>query len=110
MRLGEIGGLLVAAAIVTTTLFSVAEARDIRITRKPAVTERAPAAVAIVRDVTPQAKPAAAQASLPVQTTESPACARKVKVIYAGYGEAERVNCTLASAEMPAIGLRTATP
>ncbi len=34
-----------------------------------------------------------------VSVSSIPACARKVKVIYAGYGEAERAGCSVASAE-----------
>lgn len=34
-----------------------------------------------------------------VSVASVPACARKVKVIYAGYGEADRAGCSVASAE-----------
>lgn len=39
----------------------------------------------------------AAQAVI-APATSVPACARKVKVIYAGYGEADRAGCSVASA------------
>jgi hypothetical protein len=32
-----------------------------------------------------------------------PNCARKVKVVYAGYGEAERANCATASVSTTAV-------
>ena len=35
----------------------------------------------------------------PATVASVPACARKVKVIYAGYGEADRAGCSVASAE-----------
>lgn len=50
--------------------------------------QAAPASVAVTPVV---------QASAPVASV--PACARKVKVIYAGYGEADRAGCSVASAE-----------
>lgn len=109
MRRGKFSGLLVAVALVTSALATGSEARDIKIVRKATVASL-PAApvVAVVRDVTPKAQAAKAQAAIPA--VEAPACARKVKVIYAGYGEAERVNCTLASADtVSASGLRTET-
>lgn len=50
-----------------------------------------------------QAAPASVTAARPVPAAVSaasvPACARKVKVIYAGYGEADRAGCSVASAE-----------
>lgn len=42
------------------------------------------------------APPAAQAAAAPAASV--PACARKVKVIYAGYGEADRAGCSVASA------------
>jgi hypothetical protein len=42
--------------------------------------------------MTPAAKPATV-----------PNCARKVKVVYAGYGEAERANCATASVSTTAV-------
>lgn len=44
--------------------------------------------------------PAAQTATAPVASV--PACARKVKVVYAGYGEADRAGCSVASAETTA--------
>lgn len=34
-------------------------------------------------------------AAAPVADTAVPSCARKVKVVYAGYGEAERAGCAV---------------
>lgn len=53
----------------------------------------APASVAI----SPVIQASVPVASVPVASV--PACARKVKVVYAGYGEADRAGCSVASAE-----------
>lgn len=51
---------------------------------------------AVAASVAAQPAPAA------VSVVSVPACARKVKVIYAGYGEADRAGCSVASAETTA--------
>ena len=48
---------------------------------------------------TPATTVAAQPAPAAGSVASVPACARKVKVIYAGYGEADRAGCSVASAE-----------
>lgn len=79
----------------------MAEARDIRVVRKTlepveTVAQATPAAP-IIRDVTPEKLKATIE---PAAAT--PSCARKVKVIYAGYGEANRAEPCPSAAGMTA--------
>lgn len=75
--------LTLAGTCLLLAGLGTAEARDIKVKRPapaPVKAEAAPVAAA---------KPAGASVVVAV-----PACARKVKVIYAGYGEADRATCT----------------
>ncbi len=66
----------------------VAEARDGRAVKPelPAPSDLSPA----------EAKAAVGQAAAE-QIVQAPACARKVKVVYAGYGESDRAGCPKAN-------------
>ena len=87
--------MMAAAALVTCGL-AAAEARDVRPSREPK---------AKVTDTTTPAPPAApAVPESPIDKAETghvvaerivqaPQCARKVKVVYAGYGEGDRARC-----------------
>lgn len=89
------GFVLASAALVLTAIgANLAEARDIKVVRKaPAVVKADPA-------------PASAEAESPtvaaIAAPVSP-CARKVKVIYTGYGEADRADCSPATKSTIAV-------
>ena len=97
---GAVRFAVVAAAALGMSAVA-AQARDIKVQRKatPPVSASAPAEIAANTPVAWTAAPVAAAPAV-VAEPAVPACARKVKVIYAGYGEATRAApCTLASNE-----------
>ena len=58
----------------------------------------APQKVAVAAVTPASVVPASVMAPVPAVVSDaSPACARKVKVIYAGYGEAARASCIVSS-------------
>ena len=71
------------------------EARDLKVKRTAAAPKAVEQKTAVVAAPTKPAE--VAPAPTPVAATV-PACARKVKVIYAGYGEADRAACTQSAA------------
>lgn len=92
MRTGFVSSRVALLSVCLAVLTGgAAEARDLKVIRKTiAPAEAVPAQPVAVRDVTPAAKAASAQAP---DSGVNLACTRKVKVIYAGYGEADRANC-----------------
>lgn len=98
---------VMVASVALAVSAATAEARDIKVQRKaiPVATETAtPAAPAEIAASAPVAWTAApVKTAAPAEAAAAPAvppCARKVKVIYAGYGEANRAaSCTMASNE-----------
>ena len=88
VRIKDILVPAVGAAVLTMVL-AAAEARDGRSVRGGAAPATAAAPVAgDATDVRAEAGQAAAE-----QIVQTPACGRKVKVVYAGYGESSRVAC-----------------
>lgn len=81
-----LAALLSGVALVGLSL--VAEARD----AKAPVRAEVPAVAAVQPVAALEDKAAAGQAAAE-QIVQAPACARKVKVVYAGYGEASRAGC-----------------
>ena len=81
VRVTEVLGLALVSAALTVVL-GAAQARDAKV-QKPAQAVAAAAKAEIGQ--------AAAE-----QIVEVPACARKVKIVYAGYGEASRASCPTA--------------
>ena len=57
---------------------------------------------AVTQPVSAPIETPAAIKELPVIKEATPACARKVKVVYAGYGEADRATCSTTSAKVAA--------
>ena len=90
--------LVAASALAMSVVAS--EARDIKVQRKAspaAIAASAPDQIAASAPVAWMAAPINSSPTVSVEPAV-PACARKVKVIYAGYGEASRAApCTLAS-------------
>ena len=80
VRVREVLGLALISGALTIVL-GAAQARDVKIQK--------PAQVAVVA-ATEKAEVGQAAAE---KIVEVPACARKVKIVYAGYGEAGRAGC-----------------
>ena len=94
VRFALVAGSALAMSVVA------GEARDIKVQRKIAPVASAAAAPDQIAASAPVAWMAAPTKASPTVSIEPavPACARKVKVIYAGYGEANRATpCQLAS-------------
>lgn len=84
----EVVAVAAAAGIVTIGL-ATAQAGDIKVVRQLAN-------VAPVQAATPAEKAEVGQAAAE-RIVQVPACARKVKVVYAGYGERDRASCPTAT-------------
>lgn len=84
-KISEMVGLAALSAALTFG-FAAAEARDIKVQRKQAPVEMTAVAPEPVVDVEQKAEFGQAAAE---QIVQAPGC-RKVKVIYAGYGESSR--------------------
>lgn len=96
LRMKETIAIALAAAVGAFGLVA-AEARDIKIQKKRVeVQTRAPAPAPVVAE--PAKKVEAGQATA-AEIVHTPPCARKVKVVYSGYGEASRANCGAEAAE-----------
>ena len=80
--------IALASGVALVGLSLVAEARDV----KSSARVEAPATTALEANTVLESKAAAGQAAAE-QIVQSPACARKVKVVYAGYGESSRAAC-----------------
>lgn len=78
-----------ASGVALVGLSIVAEARDGRAVKQEAT---APAATTVMQTEPAEAKAAVGQAAAE-QIVQTAACARKVKVVYAGYGESSRAGC-----------------
>ena len=86
LRFTDLVAITAAAGIITFG-FATAEARDVKIQKPEAVK-----AVAAAAPVTAVEKAVVGQAAAE-RIVQIPACARKVKVVYAGYGESDRASC-----------------
>lgn len=85
------GLLLATAGLVLAVTASGAHAKS--------ATGFVPVKVATATSAAPEMVAVAPVAAAPVSATEVvPACARRVKVIYSGYGEAARASCDFSSA------------
>lgn len=87
-KLSQMIALGAGAAVITLGL-AAAEARDGRPARKA---EPAATVVATAPQATPEEKAELGQAAAE-RIVQIPACARKVKVVYSGYGEGDRAAC-----------------
>lgn len=84
--------IALASGVALVGLSLVAEARD----SGAAIAKPAPITVAATETfpaATPADAKAAAGQNAAEQIVQSPACGRKVKVVYAGYGEGNRAGC-----------------
>lgn len=96
LRIKETVAITLAAAIGAFGLVA-AEARDIKVQKKQVE----------IQAKAPQAEPVPAEPASKVEVgkatatkiVETPPCARKVKVVYSGYGEANRANCAAEAVE-----------
>ena len=86
-KVSQLVALGAGAAVITLGL-AAAEARDGRQARTPEPVVQAVSAPA----ATPEEKAELGQAAAE-KIVQIPACARKVKVVYSGYGEGDRAAC-----------------
>lgn len=92
LTIASVSSLLVVASL------GAAEARDLKVVKRtaPIVAVTTSAKVADAK-VLAAVKPVEAAPTVVSAIVNVPACARKVKVIYAGYGEADRATCTVSA-------------
>lgn len=88
-KVSQLVALGAGAAVITLGLVA-AEARDGRPGRKPE--PAAPIVAATATQATSVEKAEVGQAAAE-KIVQIPACARKVKVVYSGYGEGDRAAC-----------------
>ncbi len=90
LRFKEVLAIATTAGLLTFG-FVAAEARDIKVQRRAEPAK-------IVAVATPAEKAEVGQAAAE-RIVHVPACARKVKVVYAGYGEGARASCPTTTAQ-----------
>lgn len=87
---------LLATTILLTGIALAGAAVAAPLPEKAAVAQGKMATVTSPTAAAVSAVPASVVAPVPAAVSEAPACARKVKMIYAGYGEAARATASCA--------------